>query len=180
MNAESEKIVVAVDLNMLSLVYKPDSSTPPKGYDTAEERKAMEILSQFTNPTICFLHPQEPLRGTRKEIVEFVKEDFLCFEKSLLLMFDKDFPAFIDSLKQKGEKQDDVDLLCFAAFADKRINRILTVDNKFINRIPSIHGSLKKNMKMLDWVLTRRPDFFDIKPCLPSEFLKELQAQILA
>ncbi|GEM_PF-1904832 len=178
MSTESQDLVVALDLNMLSLLSRSDLPEARR-YDLVKERTALATLGKLTSPLIRFRHPAPGLFRAHRDYVEFVGDDFLDFKKSDCVIvghFVRELDKFIDALKQKDEKQDDIPVLCFAAFCEsRRIKRIVTADVKFINRISSIHGSLKNNKKMLDWVLAQRPDFFDIRPCLPSELLDEIQ-----
>lgn len=179
MSDKSHEIVVALDLNTLSLLNGTDPPNTAVKYDPAKEKESLEILGHMTDPLVKFRYPEDALRGAHRDTAEFVKDDFLDFEKSAFIIvgdFRKEMREFIDALKQKNEKQDDIEVLCFAAFSEgKRIRHIVTVDVKFINRLSSIHGSLKNDKKMLDWALAQRPDFLEIQPCLPSELLDEIQ-----
>ena len=85
----------------------------------------------------------------------------------------KNIDHFRSFLKESPkEKQDDINdvLPRVTFFQKKRIKYIITLDYKFANRLIRIHHKINRDNTFKQWLLKLRPDFYEIRILLPTQF----------
>jgi hypothetical protein len=173
----SRNEIVLLDINTLGWLYLKCATTP-KAFNLTREKEALFALSSLKSTCIHFRYPGDHFhRSYYVDVSSRLRKEFPTLRQTTLIVaggFARQVNWFIDALKEKGERQDDVELMITAAFSEhKRINKIVTFDVHLCRRIPSMHSKLNANTELREWIMMHRPDFFNITPLLPSELLKK-------
>ncbi|MBU0634454.1 MAG: hypothetical protein KKA52_05255 [Candidatus Omnitrophica bacterium] len=175
-----KKISVFLDANILSWFYGEVKSSPKK-FDLKKEIDSLKRIGFQNSLDIEFFYNyRDPLKKFLEEYANKVIDDFKNFIAwGDILVLDearKNVENFRKFFKNSNEKQDDIEhiLPSIIFFAKKKIKYIITLDVKFANRLSELHGKIKKDNNFEQRLLKIRPDFYEIKIMIPTEFEKFL------
>jgi hypothetical protein len=167
---------VLLDLNVLRWLYY-EISACPKGFDLETERSALLSLGRREDPPINFVYPESKLNLLHRDMFDLVQDDFVSLTKELVIApspFYDQLYAFIDEVNSiRGEKQDDMEVLLFAAICSD-VSGIATFDTKLGPKLNDIRKTIRNRKPLRDFIQSTRPNFFNIECYLPSSLLAEL------
>ena len=143
---------VLLDLNVLRWLYCEHSACPA-AFDLETERNALLTLGQRNNPTIDFVYPESKLNLLHRDMFELVRDDLASVSKELVIvarpLYDQIYD-FIDQVNRiRNEKQDDMEVLLFAALCND-VNYIATFDHNFERKLNDIRNTVRNRRPLRD------------------------------